>query len=105
MLLGGRRANPQPALISISDRDGPGGPKPRGGAPGGGPPRPPRGPPNEKLNIMSTGTGPLACFGVVTVSGILTSMEGQDELSTIPWTCFSTTGTSPIVDSLVSITV
>src|SRR5204863_9681201 len=99
MLLGDSMANPHPDLRSVSERDGPGGPKPRGGA-AGGPPRPPRPPPNPKPpNIIRTGTRPSALFGVVTVIEIFTSIVGDAELSTLPTSCFSTAAISPMVVS------
>src|SRR6516164_9101213 len=102
MLAGMIIANPQPARSRISDRLGPGGPNPRGGAAGGAPP--PRRGPKLKPYIMSTGTGPFALLGVVSVISMLTSIDGQVELSTRPLSCFSTTGISPTIESRVSAT-
>src|SRR5262245_49471711 len=96
MLFGEIVAYPQPALMRISFRDGPGGRKPPGG------PNPP--PPNPKVNCMSTGTGLGASLGVPSVIEMVTWISGQAELSTFPRYCFSTTAISPILISFVSVT-
>ena len=43
-------------------------------------------------NIIITGTGPFALAGVTSVIWISTSIDGHDELSTCPTSCFSIDG-------------
>src|SRR4029079_1626751 len=102
-----------------------GGPKPfpaKGALPGGAlspagalpstdlPPKPalppaPRPPKPNPPNIIRTGTFSLASLGVPTVIAIVTSIDGQSELSTRPCSCFSTTVFPATVVSRVSATV
>src|SRR5437868_2440121 len=96
MLLGKMVATPQPALISVSVREGGPPGRPPGRAPGGREPKP------KPPNIISTGIFPLVSLGVVNVKTIFTSIDGQAELSTTPCSCFSTIGTSPTIVSRVS---
>src|SRR5580704_4483681 len=67
-----------------------------GAVPGGGPP---------PLNMIITGTGPLAAAGVTSVNRMSTSTDVYDELSRCPTSCFRTTGSVPIVALAVSVTV
>src|SRR5262245_45754360 len=118
MLAGEIVAYPQPASISFSFFDGPGGPKPLpatgplvGGGllPGTAVPAAfapaPRAPKPKPPNIISTGTFSLASLGVPTVIAIVTSMDGQSELSTRPSSCFSITALPATVVSRVCVTV
>src|ERR1700684_3213542 len=57
---------------------------PYGGPAGGSAPRPAPRPGRKPPNCITTGTGPLALAGVVSVSAILTSISGSMELSTTP---------------------
>ena len=62
-----------------------------GGAPGIAPPP----------STITTGTGPVAFFGVLKVAWRSTLIDGSAELSTCPMSCFVTTGTLPNVSSMV----
>src|SRR5262245_37779501 len=68
-----------------------------GGTPSGSVPPP--------LNMRTTGTGPVAFFGVLSVAMIVTFNSGYAELSTRPTSCFVTIGTSPVLPSVVRATL
>src|SRR5262249_47633580 len=68
-----------------------------GGTPSGNVPPPP--------NMRTTGTGPVAFFGVLRVARIVMFSVGYPELSTRPMSCFVTTGTLPALPSVVPATV
>src|SRR5678815_3280597 len=67
------------------------------GTPAGAVPPPP--------NIRTTGTGPFALFGVLSVASIVTFNSGYAELSTRPTSCFVMIGTLAVTPSVVLATV
>jgi hypothetical protein len=95
-------------------------PPPRAGAAGAAPPRgavaapgtvhcvvvgTPAGAAPPPPNIRTTGTGPVASFGVLSVARIVTFNSGYAELSTRPTSCFVTTAMLPVLPSVVPATV
>src|SRR5204862_3991239 len=56
------------------------------------------------LNMIITGTGPFAFRGVTSVISISTLINGYAVLSTCPTNCFSTTGKTPVLESVVLFT-
>src|SRR5688572_17857542 len=67
------------------------------GTPSGRAPPPP--------NMSTTGTGRIACLGVLSVARIVTFNAGYRELSTRPTNCLVTIGTAPVMVSVVLLTV
>src|SRR5712692_7152323 len=57
------------------------------------------------LNIIMTGTGPFALPGVTNVIWMSTLIDGHNELSTCPTSCFSITGKTPAFELTVLVTV
>src|SRR5271168_3875104 len=56
-------------------------------------------------NIIITGTGPFALSGVTNVIWISTLIDGHNESSTCPTSCFSNTGKTPAFVLLLLVTV